>query len=238
MTKAERQKRIAALRRDIPRITHKQLAEDMGVSVKTIQRDIEEMEAEGLLPDETTRIAQTQAARDAYFEANQSTYAMIDEAIRRTNAAQQALHDELGFNSDECPCCGRKNIKLDKQAFMLHQAYYAGGKTLNDQITTRAKLLGELIENHVIVVSQIDQDVTDIMGEIAAIKTLIPEHAALLPDGSIDVSAVTRALALRIYNKLVAQSVRRAKRLPPATDIIQGTYRLLPEGGQSEEESA
>lgn len=220
----ERRTKIRRIKERDPNVTVPQLAERLGVSERTVNRDLAELHSTGAL---TAQIAASPAMRDALFQLDESTLGMIDEAIRRTNEAQAALHSELSYDREECPCCGRKNLKFDKNSALTHQAYYAGGRTLNDQITTRAKLRGELVDNYIITVQQIDSDLMTMMAGMGNIHRLVGDNATLNPDGSINVQGVTQALVARIYSEIRNQSLRRQARLPMLSEILDNPTRYL-----------
>lgn len=220
----ERRRKIKRLRERSPDITVDELAVRLGVSTRTVQRDLSELYGSGAL---TETIAANPAMRDALFSLDETTLGMIDQAIRRTNEAQEALHAELGYDQETCECCGRPGLKFDKNSALAHQAYYAGGRTLNDQITTRAKLRGELVDNYIITVQQIDSDLLAIMAGISNLHELVANEATMNPDGTINVSGATQALLSQIYTTIRNQSLRRQARLPAVSEILDQPQRFL-----------
>src|SRR5690242_11969473 len=111
-------------------LTHRQLADHLGVSTKSIQRDLE---AIGNKPKPLSR-----EVFEVVYDDNLSTIQMITSAIRRTNEQLDELHKEMGFTGDACPECGRKALDFNA---LLWTANFKGGDTLDKQIQTRAKVL-------------------------------------------------------------------------------------------------
>jgi transposase len=190
--------------------TNSEIAKELGVSTKTIQRATRDLQNQGRYLKK--EIPHSQYMRDEIFEQHVDTFQAIKRAIIRTERIQQMLDAELGFEQEVCECCGRPPIKPD---FLKWQTAGKLGDTVNNQITTLAKLLGQISDNQLILIQQIDDDVMLILTELA----------------KLDQNA-TRQL----FNALVAQSERRRQRLPELDNIVEGEYRQLdaPDGASTE----
>jgi hypothetical protein len=226
LTKPQRWDKIERMRNSNPSISYANMGRELGVSASTIQRDIEEMLTEGRTVPSGYGMALTQRQRDIVWESDDSTFALIDEALERTNTAHKALYDELGYEGEECMCCGRKPLASNP---LWHQNFAKMAEVLDKQIQTRAKVRGELVDNVQITVAQLDADFLAIMQAIASVETLeiadlIKAKALVKSDGTVDVSAVTEALVRRLYANITETSLRRKKRLPAVIDIVEGTY--------------
>src|SRR5690349_24128357 len=106
LTPEARRNRIARLHSQNRTLTHLQLADELKVDKKTVQRDIAILRKDGrwLDPVATTPEARRSAA---IIETTLDTYAAAVEAVRNLNDLLEVLKAEVGFTSDKCPCCGR-----------------------------------------------------------------------------------------------------------------------------------
>ena len=196
-------------------LTLEQIAEELNVSEKTVLRAKSKNKAAGRVLKK--EIPSSQAMRDKLFEEHLDTFAVIKAAIRRTERYQDALERELGFeamgydakgNPLPCPTCNRFPMKTSDP--LKWQAAFKGGESINAQVTTLAKMQGQLADNVVMVINQIDEDLMLILNEI---------------------SKVDKALAQQIFNQLISVSQRRRNRLPEfgrIEEIVEAQYRLLP----------
>ncbi len=193
--------------------THADCAREMGVHTKTVQRWYKELAADGRTPKRHIPVPEySQVERDDIFSRHVDTFEMIRKAILRTERTQSLLDAELGFAGPACPTCGRARAGLNPDGtgkardpdFLKWQTAFKGGETMNNQIVTLAKLLGQISDNQLVLIQQIDEDVMLIMGELAKLD---------------------RATSQRIYNQLIQASIRRRQRLPEFTEFIDVEYR-------------
>jgi hypothetical protein len=187
-------------------MTHEAIAAELGCSPKSVQRANKRNEDKGRLLKR--QIPTSQEKRDEIFEEHLDTFMVMRAAIRRTERLQEALEAEMGFTGSEpCECCGRWPLKATDA--LKWQAAFKGGESLNAQVTTLAKMLGQLSDTAIIMINQIDEDSMLIMEELAKLD---------------------KPAAHAIYNRLIERSQRRRHRLPDFTDVIEGDYKLLPMG--------
>jgi len=213
-------------------MTYPQIAEELGISSKTVFRYKEQLERLGRLTKKMIEPASdvAQDKRDAAFEKAMDTFDVIKRAIRRTEFLQNALQAEIGFHGDwehdehfgRCRECGRLPLKTGDP--LKWNAAFKGGETLNAQITTLMKALGQLSDTQVIMVQQLDSDAMIIIEEIARVSQLL--------DGGEPVSGkqALEMVARGLYERLISGSRRRKERMPEYMDIVEGDYKLLEEG--------
>ncbi len=226
----ERRKRLLRLLEDSPGSKAEDFAEELGVSERTLRRDVVAMKAAGniLVP-----VAPTPAERRelAVVEHTLDTYAVVRRTLAGLQNNLTQLEQEMGFAGEKCECCGRKPIKENPLHWQNLTKFY-------DSITNAAKLQAQMLgqlDNTVVVIHQADRDVMVIIESLANLETLVEEAGVTVnDDGTVDVSKVTLRLAQEIYQKLWGSNSARVRRTPGFSGIVEGTFHEVRESADDE----
>lgn len=248
LTKAERQDRIEKMRASNPRISQVEMAEQLGVDPKTVQRDIAEMKAQKRVLK--SEIPRNDYMRDEVFERIMSTQDMIDATIKSANTMAELLEEQIrsarAAGAEKCDACGRKGWPVNALDW---QSYFKGLDTVKANLELRAKVLGEFTDSPQLTINQIDADVSLIIKQLndlvdagkqitLELRRDYPELRDYLGDKYEEfmgrIEAAGPRLARQLYAEIIGVSQRRARRTPEFVQLVSGDSDGVLEGEFSE----
>ena len=187
----------------------KQMAESLGVTERTIKRDMAELRSEGkLLKREIPKVP---AMRDAVLDRHLDTIDEAQWAVLKLRSFIEKVEEEIN-----------KKVELGELDGVLLSSYAKTFDSYTNQLTLIAKMLGLITDAPQLSVAVIDNDVADTVA-------FLRQHSNCKHCGE------DTGIAQALYNHLIANSERRARRMPELAmlgePVVEAEFREV-KGGE------
>ena len=198
LSKEERQEKIFKLRSTNPQITQRELADMLGVDIRTIARDYTDLLKQKKLLKKQI-IPHDNGARNEIVQLHVDNYEMAKHNIIKTEAMLQQLEDLLRDGRIRCPHCGEW---FDAVGVNPHTwaSYFKGREVFTRQVELNAKLLGQISDNPVIMALKLDADSEVVIRALANLD---------------------REQARSLFNELMAVDAKRKMRMPEFEVMVE-----------------